>query len=248
MSDGEDTVVDLQEELENLYGSVIVSEIRGLNRSLAITSRNCEILLEAEAILEEEGLEYFSQSNPEKSMDEYQLEYLRRLHNYISSVYSLINHTQRVVDKYGDEEFKEHYEEVLRERGLVQKGEFLRQLRHYTQKRKLPPITASVRSTRDNPDLEYDVYIPTEDLLDWDEWNADARGFLEDAEEEIDLDEVIREYNESIQDFYDWFFRFLGYFHIEELREWYSTRAEIGTQLEEKHPDLVETYRKNKLE
>lgn len=241
MTENGKNIVDLHEEIEDLKGTELQREMESLHTSLQILTQNYQLIVHAEETLEESGLELFDQQNREK-MDEFQVEYLRRLHNYVSSVYSIIKHSQRVVNKYGEDDFAEHYSDELEDRDLIEKGEFLRQLRHYTQKRKLPPISSKMSWTREEGEMEFDMVIDKEDMLDWDGWNSDAEDYLESLGDEIDLDAQINQYQEEITDFYDWFFRYMeNYFH-EEFEEREELVEEARELMREQHPDLLEQY------
>lgn len=127
--------ISLPDALEESVAVEINKEISSLEMSLSILEDNYEELMEEhERIIQADLIEV-------NAMELVKENYFRFLHNYVASVYTLIKHSQRVVQKFGDDDFAEQYSEEIVERQIHRKGAFLQQLRHYMQKRRLPPYT-----------------------------------------------------------------------------------------------------------
>jgi hypothetical protein len=135
-------------------------------------------------------------------------EYLRRLHNYTTSIHTLISHTYTFLDRYEEksQELKSKYFDEIKSRDLETKVNLLKQLRHYTQKYWVPPLSAEISggmSEGEDPDRR--LVLDKQDLLDWDGWDSDVEPFLQSLDDEIEITELAINYQSELNDFYEWF-------------------------------------------
>lgn len=215
--------VDLPNALEESIAVEINKEVESLKMSLSILQDNYEMLIEEQERIEradltqQDGIELIKEG------------YFTHLHNYAASVYTLINHSQRVVQKYGDDSFSEQYSDELKDRNIHKKGAFLQQLRHYIQKKKLPPIEILVTHRNSEDEKSADLYLKKEMMMSWDGWTSDAKDYLQTLNGGVPIRQEIEEYQEEIDSFYDWLFKYMKLYFKDDFQ---STKK-IVEQIEE---------------
>lgn len=224
---------DLLAELNKTRGTELIEELRGLNTSIYTLNRNFEDITELDDWFHNQGFE-IQKMKHRGQLEEFQQEYLRRLHNYTSAVYSLIKHTQRINQNYGSKKFGERYTSELDERDLIQRGEFLRQLRHYIQKRKLPSIEATVVQQEDG--VRYGIVVKKDEMMEWDEWNQAGREYLESVEAEIDIQLGVHTYHEKVNEFYQWYYEAIQDDCSADIEE----RAGLIEEIQDKRANLFD--------
>ncbi|USZ67448.1 hypothetical protein NGM10_12000 [Halorussus salilacus] len=204
----------VSEFIEETPGIEIHQEIESLKISLEIQKGNFEELQSKHQEFRNFDANDWGKTNQAELIKQ---EYFRPFHNYVASIYTVIKHSQRIVDNFGGDDLYSEYTNEIVEMELDELGEFLRQLRHYTQKRKVPPV--ETETTVSETGLEFRLYISKEQMLDWDEWNSDAKSYLESIPSRILLLDVIEEYQNRSEEFYDWFFRYIRFYFKDELEE-----------------------------
>lgn len=192
----------LRLEYEDLVGTHIENDLERVDDMVYAVVTNCDELYEEFSWWDE--FEGYDETTAEERKD-FDQEYSRLFHNCVTAIYSLINHTQRFVNKYGDESFQNLYSSRIRDYELAERAHFLTQLRHYTQKRTLPPLRRFRHSPGGDEDDVHRVIIQKEDLLEWDSWNATAQEYITGLDERVDVTEQVLDYREAVVDFYDWF-------------------------------------------
>jgi len=209
----------------------VYREIEALKISVCILNGNYEVLIDKHDDYEGKSIEEWSEINGLELLKE---DYFRPLHNYIASVYTLISHSQRIVNKFGEDDYAIEYSSELSEREIDKKGEFLSQLRHYTQKRKVPPVEASF-VVKGETEHEFTLNIRKDMMVNWDGWNKSAREYLETLDNRVPLRREIEDYQQEVEGFYDWFYTYTRLYFKEE----YEEVAKIIEEIEEEKPDSM---------
>lgn len=223
---------DLYADLNDLEGTELVRELRGLKDSVYTLDENFEDLNEMDVWFQKQGFQ-IQPMDRLGQLEPFQREYLRRLHNYLTSVYSLIKHTQRINNNFGSNTFQSLYTEELGSRGLMERGEFLRQLRHYTQKRKLPPIDVTLIQEEEDG-VRFAIVVLKSELMDWNEWNDDAKEYLRTVPNEVDIQIEVRQYHEKVGRFYEWYFEEIQ----KDCTELMAKRSAVMYKIEQKRSKL----------
>lgn len=224
---------DLYSDLNEMEGTKLVRELRGLKDSVYTLDENFDDLNEMDVWFQNQGFQ-IQPMDRLGQLEPFQREYLRRLHNYLTSVYSLIKHTQRINNNFGSDTFQSEYTAELGARNLTERGEFLRQLRHYTQKRKLPPIEVTL--LQEDGGVRFAIVVPKTELMDWDEWNEDAEEYLETVPDEVDIQIEVRKYHEKVGGFYEWYFGEIQ----KDCTELMAKRSAVMYKIEEKRSELFD--------
>jgi hypothetical protein len=210
---GEDPYdIDLPDILEDSVAVEVNKEIEGLKISLSILEDNYEQLIEEHNrieqadLMEEDGLEIIKGS------------YFTYLHNYAASVYTVIKHSQRVVSKFGDDDFYDQYSNELEQRNLHLKSKFLHQIRHYIQKRKVPPIQIEQDINIATEEYSHELLLRKDMMMSWDGWSSDAEEYLKTLDDTIQIKQIIIEYQNGVDEFYEWFFKYAKLYFEEDFK------------------------------
>lgn len=221
---------DLPDVLADLRAIQIHQDMESLSLSRKIHRGNYEELMD-----EHRRYNDFSSDDwlEVDVMDLLKNDYLRLLHNYSSSSWTLINHSQRIIDKHGDDGFSQQYSAELKERRLHNTGQFFKQIRHYTQKRKMPPVEALHSFTTDG--VEFNLFLRRDMMMDWAGWNKPAREYLNKLGDRVPIESELVRYQSDIESFHDWFSRYTKLY----FREEYDKALETIQKLDREKPDTA---------
>ena len=143
--------------------------------------------------------------------DEFEKELVRFLHNYLTSVYSLIE-AQRVVMRHcwgeGSEFETGEYTDHRKASFETGEAEFMTELRNYCTHRSipLPGISTTFSGGRGRPSLlKNRLTLDRDELLKWKKWTGPAKAYLRAKDEQFDLGPVIESYVNTAAAFFNWF-------------------------------------------
>ena len=138
-------------------------------------------------------------------------EVARLLHNFVAAALSLVDHT-RVLYRHLYEptgQFTDYEGRVAADFAQHPLTQFVIKLRQMTQHYRLPSIASHTEISQIVNGVAGNVRIQlrlsTDDLRQFDSWNAPAKAFLDSAGQHIDLRAVVEAYHQHIVVFYDWF-------------------------------------------
>jgi len=203
MKDGEKWI-ELVNKLEKSEGSKILKMIRHLHISKYTLDKNFEDLIKI-IYSYEIDLSIWSVEN-RKKLDDFQMEFLRLLHNYISSAYSLREHTRNFNEELGNSKFNSFYN---KERDNLRNDEiiaFRKDLRSYTQHYKLPITQVSLKFTRNKKgkggSSEQKLFLNKKNLISWKGWGRLSKQYLKKQHENIDIKKFLLEHQHKVTSFY----------------------------------------------
>ena len=146
-----------------------------------------------------------------------------KLHNYLSSVMSFVEHTRRINKKLYENKYPESLEEIEIEIGKrfvnSETHQIIQGLRDYTQHRKLPVVVRSMSydALDCTPKLQAAYYLSTESLLEWDNWKPLAKHRLnrlnntsqkdllfQHQMKDIPINTLVTDHYKEIASFYKW--------------------------------------------
>ncbi|GLR98531.1 hypothetical protein GCM10007858_61740 [Bradyrhizobium liaoningense] len=153
-------------------------------------------------------------------------EVTRRVHNFVAGALTLVEHTRKFMRKnYSTTPMLDRYQAKIdadfKDKPLVG---FVQGLRNYILHNGLPNSEMYLHF-QSNPDrveggtLETGIHIRTLPLLEWREWSAPARTFIESCGEVVDIRTFAESYTHSISSFHDWLQSELDQFHSADLEE-----------------------------
>lgn len=203
-------VRELQEAVQRHPGTAAHVSLRSIERIRAIQQHNYEELTE---LLDEPNhnhdllIELFQNVRDATVRDAYLQLFATTFHNYMASVRTLVDHTRVVVKKVERPTFVAEYERRLHPLRQSTCAAFMQRFRNYVIHYRFPNFIQHVRfagRAPDEPALQ--MLLARADLLEWEEWTADAKAYLVDQEEQFDIRGPLREYDEMISTLYNWFF------------------------------------------
>lgn len=198
--------LELVNKLESSEGNKILGGLKHLATSQYAFNRNFDELIRLIKIFEED-LSIWSVENRNK-LDALQREFLRLLHNYLSSAFSLIQHTYVFKDSLKNDELKRFYSEVSKNFKVDEIMVLIQDLRIYTQHYKLPFSKASISFTRIDKDMskgmvsKQELLLDRKELLKWKRWAPLSKKYLANQVKDIKLKDLVIDYYNKIQTFY----------------------------------------------
>jgi hypothetical protein len=233
------TLDQLKSEMREHPGQVAYMRWEGLRRSVAVHDRNARdlgALLEVVEESDEIAIEMFQNTAPPIVREEIEGHIDQRLHNYVSSTASLIDHTRRVLNAYEGSELAREYE--TRKRVVIGSDSvaFIRDLRNYTTHRELPFIGNTVSFGAQQRSYRAQIELSVDELLKWDGWKAASRAYLHGSDSKVVLRDVVLEHVEVLRDLYEWVLRQFEPLHrydlvgLDGLRDEYNWVLSGGTE------------------
>jgi hypothetical protein len=123
-----------------------------------------------------------------------------RLHNFVASVMTLVEHTRILVrSRWSESEFFDEYTERIEAFRTSPVAQFVQDLRDYTLHRKLPVTGAQISSH--SPPV---VFLEVPKLKDWPRWSKPAQALLDKAPDNLPLRPLIDEYERLVEGLYVW--------------------------------------------
>jgi hypothetical protein len=155
----------------------------------------------------------------------------RLLHNVVAAAMSLREHSYRVRDKWlrqAQQDTRDEYDDRVRQVFAESRtAQLVEGLRIIVQHRKLPRLLGHTEWVRGGA-LTSKIHIDRNDLLEWEKWSPEIRAFLEEGEEEVVLDEIVRDYRAAVIAFHTWFGSALQERNAEALEDLERRRQELA--------------------
>lgn len=198
-------------QLEALPGYRLKVDLEALNRCSYTFSQNAkELTTHVGRFLRSHT------TSAQELSDEYVNELVRRLHNYLTSVTSLID-AQRVVMRHRWPSAKKgeyspfettDYAAQLKETFETGEAEFMQKLRNYCTHYSIPVpgLSTSMSWEAGGPVLRVNtLQLDRDELLRWDEWRSAATEYLRAQPERFDFALIIERYMAGTRVFFQWF-------------------------------------------
>lgn len=177
--------------------------------------------------------EYFEESETRSKKDEdFKTEFSRRLHNYLASVYTMIEHMQAFKNTVNDEEISKQYSDELERRDLKEKSEIVTGLRkffqHYEFLEIAPTTTKTVNYIEGGMDKEEYVNVDWIAMLERDVVPSRVIRFLhEEIGEDNPLEEFLADHLLEMLEFNNWFFSHVLEEKSDEISEAWDTFQQL---------------------
>lgn len=163
------------------------------------------------------------------------VEFMRRLHNYLAAVKTLVDHTRKFRKNWGDLELDTEFQrklDALLEKSVVK---FVQELRNPTQHSRLPVIARVTTFERVEPNSDAvrpltRLMVDINELLVLHDWSPQAREYIREAadRQKVDVTLAVRRYQEAITEFYEWFFAAVTEVKKELLEDFRRRREELA--------------------
>jgi hypothetical protein len=210
-------IIELQNQLQNSAEHKRIGQIMRLSFTLRIFSINAAEL--------KRRMEYarspqvaFKLGGNQFLFDQYFLDMMRLLHNFVAASMTLIDHARQLYDNnYADHpSFREYNQEIKTRFATDPLCKFVQDLRNYTLHWEIPLIGSKI-SVIPEKHMEHTMYLNRDQLMRWVKWTAPARIFLESSSQKIDLYAILSEYEMKIRAFYDWYYERLREVHEKDI-------------------------------
>jgi hypothetical protein len=201
------TLDELQQEMSEHPGQVALARWEGLRRSIGVHDRNAHELLgllDHIASSPDIAVEMFQNTRPPTARFEIEAQIDQRLHNYVASAKSLIDHSRRHFEKYGGSELQQEYEQQRQAITRSPLARFIGDLRNYTLHRELPFVGYTVSFGEKLATAATEIQLAPVELLKWDGWTSLSKAFLTDSSEAISLRTVAADHMQLVHDLYTW--------------------------------------------
>ena len=165
----------------------------------------------------------------------FHLDFMRRLHNYLAAVKTLVDHTRAFRKRWAHNDFDRVFEARLE--GLLNRPvtKFVQELRNPAQHSRLPPVArvTTFEPVRPGPNTVRSVtrlMVKVDDLNDLYEWSPLALAYIRanTDRDSIDVTLAVRQYQEMIDEFYKWFFEQLTLTRTDLLEDFGCRREELA--------------------
>jgi hypothetical protein len=235
-------------ELVAMPGFTLNVDLAMLGRSGHVMYRNAEELARHADQFMRSRRPFAHDANDQ--IEEFEKELVRFLHNYLTSVYSLIE-SQRVVMRHswGDQsEFETGaYTEHRKASFETGEAEFMTELRNYCTHRSVPVphVSSTLTGGAGRPSLIINrLTLDRDELLKWKKWTVPAKEYLRAKEERFDLGPVIQSYVNTAAAFFNWFVSEINERNA-EIKDAYMKAAEAYAKWHEDQMGMnTEGYRK----
>jgi hypothetical protein len=181
-----------------------------------------------------------SNIGPQDLKDAFYRELIRRLHNYLSALKMLVDHTRNLMRAYGGTTFASEYSTRTAVFASDGRTRVMQKLRDYLLHYQLPPIgvSVSVKTDGDSEKLEVFVFLNRDSALRWSDWPKAAREFLTAQEPHIPLRDLIRGYSSDTATLYGWLYPQFTDLHADDIAQRNALVVELqGAANTPGHPD-----------
>jgi hypothetical protein len=204
-------LIEQKDRLRDLEGWRVRKSLQGLARSITVFEGNArELLVLLGEYREEHGTPAsFDLSRPD-AFERYLNETQRLLHNYLAAAESVRNHVgmvqrnhlRHVREDLDSAEYERREKEVFRD----PLGRFGRELRHHFLKHQIPETDAYLSWGDDPADRKSDIRLNGSELLaERDIQYATAKEYMQEAGDDILINEFVVKHRERVIGFCEWF-------------------------------------------
>jgi len=163
-------------------------------------------------------------------LDAFLREFRRLMQNYLSSTYSLIEHTIKCRRELNHASLNHDYSLKLKALRTNRCVKFVKDLRAYSQHIKLPLVVASLSFDAQKvgaEKLQLKIIIEKKELVKWRKWHRLSKKYI-GSQKEIEPKIIFSEYQVLIRDFYKWFYKSVGELYSKELQEFARFERELA--------------------
>ena len=222
---------DLISEMESLKGFKIIQEIESLKATNYIFRKNFNDLIDKIKEYESDNEIWYVENR--QLLHQMHLEILRLVHNYVSSILSLIDHTRNFRKKIKEKKLESVFDFEINKLAINDVVTFMKQLRQYFQHYRLPITKAQfsvekLNGSEDQYSTELKMQLDVEELLKWKKWNSISKRYLEKFNENVEIKLFCQEYYGIIEQFYEIFYDIVLQAYNSEINELLMFQEEIN--------------------
>lgn len=200
-------IVTLRHEARDMPGWQVRIELDNLTRSTAIFHNNyLELKRHVDFCETDPSNQDLWHMHSIEKQDRFATETWRLLHNFVSSAFSLVEHTRIVFRKLNrDGEFPDYQGRVDASFAKSPLAQFVQGLRNYLLHTGSGTLHFHGPIDVRTGHADIKMYLRKDDLMNWTGWNSTAKRFLADSDDMVHIGSVAREYHDQVRDFHLWF-------------------------------------------
>lgn len=224
---------DIHQEILDSKGMQYINRMHSRSFSINIFNINTIELLELISHINDpnEGVNILMQNNRQGS-DQLHREINRKIHNFVASAMTLVEHTRNFMREYYSETeiFKDYENKIKDELSQDTLIKFIQDLRNYMVHNGLPPtqMFMEFKSLMDGSGTGITttgIRIKTDKLLEWSRWTNLAKEYLQSLGEFINIYTMITEYQSKILEFHNWLNVALENHHHTDLEQFEALQS-----------------------
>lgn len=194
--------MSVQDSIDNTDGGKLWTAIRHLDDTLWIfTTSTTELLDEISSFGERsKSIDFWHKTN-EKNEERYAREVKRKLFYCTSALMTLVDISRNLGRKWPVDKSTEKRSEIFSTIGL---HDFLQKLRNFSSHWRIAEADWVIKSKFETGERTAHFVIRRKELLKWGDWGASARKYLEELDEDPDIQKLFSEYKKQAQQYYAW--------------------------------------------
>lgn len=147
---------------------------------------------------------------------------VQRLHNYVAGAATLVDHTRRLVARYGETDFGIEYQQRRARVADAPETALIGGLRNFMLHRALPVLRHSLSFSNVNTsqqEVTSETELSVSALLEWDGWNSSARTYLNTGGSSLALRPLIEAHGLLVDDLMSWMLGCFDGLHGDEVSQ-----------------------------
>jgi len=133
----------------------------------------------------------------------------RRLHNFLASAKTLVDHSRvHVLTTHSGTQFEKDYKDEVASRFSQSSiTKFVHCLRNYNLHYRIPLVNASTRLEPGGQvtEMRQQIFLRADILRSWTGWDKLAKRYLSEAGEQLSVERLATDYMRVVSPFYEWF-------------------------------------------
>lgn len=231
----------LRESLHSSSEWKKLKTVKGFERTIYLFRQNEDEIL---TLIEwgetyENAIFLWDAYNRERLKD-YTSEFIRLLHNYVSSSSTLVDHARKLyVKNYKDDEHFGEYDQLIDKFFAKNVNHlFIKRLRNYMLHSGLPTLVSKL-DINESGFHHYTALEPKALLSNFDEWGSSVKKWLEELDGSVIVKDELIKYKRTQDEFYSWLFSTLSKVHAQDRKKVHKCQVEINSLLFEHHLDVL---------
>jgi hypothetical protein len=194
--------MEVKPSIDRTPGGKIWNDLTGLDDTAWIFYTSISELIDEICIFGERSkdAEFWNKSN-EKTADHYTREVKRKLYYCTSSLMTLVDIARNFDKRHKIDGSSIKRSEIFTTPGL---HNFLQDLRNFNTHWRIAEANWSIKYDMENGTRTAHFQIDKKDLLAWSSWTANAKKYIQELEESVDVYKILTTYKKQAQEYYAW--------------------------------------------
>lgn len=194
--------MEVQPSIDRTPGGKIWNDLKGLDDTAWIFYTSISELIDEICIFGERSkdAEFWNKSN-EKTADHYTREVKRKLYYCTSSLMTLVDISRNFDKRHKVDGSSIKRSEIFTTLGL---HNFLQDLRNFNTHWRIAEANWSIKYDMESGTRTAHFQIDKKDLLAWSNWTANAKKYIQELEDSVDVYKILATYKKQAQAYYAW--------------------------------------------